>query len=176
MSSTPKVLDLNGDGNFVVTRKAPPTFYAQAPSTPGLTKLERWLTRRWPCVLWTGGVGCPCLRRWKLLDRLGWSLLLHRFFADDWSLDLHDHSSKMVSVGLWGAYEEETPQGRRTWSAPWVRSFPASHTHRLRLMTPVVWTLVWVGRQTKRSGFWAEGRWWTQSEYLRGLAKARKSC
>ena len=141
-----------------------------------MTWLERWLTRRWACTLWTGGIGCPCLRRWELLRTRWGKLFLHRFFADDWSLDLHDHSGRMVSIGLWGCYEEETPTGTHIYHAPWVRTFPATHTHRLRLLTPSVWTLVWVGTKDRSSGFWYQGAWWPQADYLAGPAKSRKSC
>ena len=161
----------DGSGRMILQ-----TFDPQSVTTPGLTRLERWLTRLFPCSLWTGGVGCPCLRRWDLLHARWGKLFLHRFLADDWSLDFHDHSGRMISIGLWGSYQEETPSGTRVWRAPWIRSFPATWTHRLRLVTPIVWTLVWVGPKERRSGFWYRGAWMNQTSYLTGPAQSRKSC
>ena len=161
---------------FRLAATSVPTFFVNNLTTPGLTRVERWLTRLWPCLVWTGGVGCPCLRRWTILDtRLG-KLFLHRFLADDWSLDMHDHSAAMISVGLWGSYEEQTPTGVRHWHAPWIRRFPATWVHRLHLLTPHVWTLVWVWPHQRYSGFWHEGRWLSQGQYMPLFAKKRKSC
>ena len=163
-------------GDRIVATPTWPTFVSQTVSTPGLTRLEQWLTTRWPCMLWTGGLGCPCLRRWCLLTTSRGKLFLHRFFADDWSLDLHDHSGHMISMGLWGAYEEETPQGKYVWRAPWIRRFPATWIHRLRLRTRVVWTLVWIGPKVRPSGFWYQGHWWSQDRYLKGPGPSRTRC
>lgn len=148
----------------------------QTLNTVGLTLLERLFTRLWPCMLWTGGVGCPVLRRWTVVKGARGGLYVHHFIGDDWSKDLHDHSGRMVSIGLWGSYEEETPEGKRVWRAPWVRTFPATWTHRLRLVTKSVWTVIWVGPKERGSGYWFRGRWWHKDIYEMKVGRLRKSC
>src|SRR5437762_13954767 len=72
--------------------------------------------------------------RWTLA-RIGWfGVYLHHFVCDDWLGDMHDHPYRIVSIGLSGKYREETPGGTRIHQAPWVRSFPASHIHRLTMV------------------------------------------
>lgn len=105
------------------------------------------------------------LHRWVLWRwTRGRALYLHRFIGSDWSRDLHDHPKPFLSVGLFGAYVEETPlaHGRRqsrTFRAPWVRIFSSTHIHRLRLVEPgrECWTLVYVGEHERPWGFWIDG-------------------
>lgn len=164
------------EGGFSIAPGPLPPFVLQNSTTPGLTRWEQWLTRHFVCKLWTGGVGCPTLRRWTLLDTRWGNLYLHRFVGDDWSLDMHDHSSRMVSIGLRGRYLEETPTGSRVWTAPWCRTFPATWVHRVRLLTPTVWTIVWGWPKQQHSGFWRDGVRWGVSEYMKTWALKRKSC
>ena len=79
-----------------------------------------------------GADDCPTyLYRWRLL-KIGWiGIYLQHFIGDDWSLDLHDHPRRFISFGLWGRYLEETPHGSRWYVAPWIRTFPAKHIHRI---------------------------------------------
>lgn len=52
----------------------------------------------------------------------------------------------------------------QTFTAPWLRSFPAEHIHRLRMVRRMdgsledCWTLVIVLRGTREWGFWHLGR------------------
>lgn len=122
---------------------------------------------------------CPTyLYRWTLLVTRWCSVYLHHFVGDDWSRDMHDHPKRFISVGLWGSYIEETPEGERRWRAPWVRSFPAEHTHRLRLIGRDCWTLVIVLRAVRPWGFWHSGEWvpWRQYVDSDAMAGAMKSC
>jgi hypothetical protein len=146
-----------------------------------------------------GAHRCPTyLYRWFLYgDRSRDSLIgrifgkpmfkvyLHHFIADDWSLDLHDHPKRFISFGLRGRYVELTPRksdidGKmfavqsKTFTAPWVRSFPAEHIHRLRMVRrwdgslEDCWTLVIVLRGTREWGFWHLGRFIPWLSYVRG--------
>jgi hypothetical protein len=96
-----------------------------------------------------GAHRCPTyLYRWTVLKRGDRGVYIHRFVGDDWSRDLHDHPKRFISIGLWGAYIEETPlemfgagndhfqmlTHERVYRAPWIRTFPATHIHRLRLV------------------------------------------
>lgn len=136
-----------------------------------------------------GGERCPTyLFRWVLgKARSRWwpgpvrgaNFYLHRFCSDDWSRDLHDHPKRFISIGLWGSYVEETRDGEQTFRAPWVRSFPPEHTHRLRLARPGhdCWTLVITLKGEREWGFYPDGKWVLWSTYVRDRATdARVNC
>lgn len=130
-----------------------------------------------------GARRCPTyLYRWQVGPRvLGCRLYVHRFVADDWSFDLHDHPKRFVSLGLRGSYVEEAPDGSRTrYAAPWLRSFPATHRHRLVLDGGQCWTLVLVLRTTREWGFWSGGKFVHWKAYVFGaskhLADERRTC
>ena len=132
-----------------------------------------------------GAGRCNYLDRWWIVRSRHFSIYLHRFAASDWSRDLHDHPRRFLSIGLWGRYFEETPypasgpgrflpDGRitggkltREFRAPWVRSFPADHIHRI-IVNPgeTCWTLVIVLRTVRQWGFWPFGRWVHFRDYL----------
>lgn len=147
-----------------------------------------------------GGDRCPTyLHRWTLFQprrprRLwrGFGVYLHKFVGDDWSLDLHDHPKRFVSIGLRGAYMELTPSfgslddedeghshNRRIFRAPWIRTFPASHIHRIVLLSDrrPCWTLVIVLRAVREWGFWHRGMWLHWRGYVNStIADERKDC
>lgn len=136
------------------------------------------------------------LYRWTLARAFGCAAYLHRFVADDWSSDFHDHPRRFVSIGLRGGYIEVTPDPKhhrptfggawRPFVAPWARSFPAEHRHRILLLADPnhpgrsreCWTLVFVGRLSRPWGFWHEGDWipWRQYVEDKGLVESVKSC
>ena len=103
-----------------------------------------------------GGERCPTyMYRWTILSTRWFKVYVHRFVADDWSRDLHDHPKRFISIGLAGRYVEHGPAGRRReYVAPWLRSFPASHIHRITLPAGECWTLVIVGPSLREWGFW----------------------
>jgi hypothetical protein len=133
-----------------------------------------------------GAEVCPTyLYRWTLL-RLGkWlGIYLHHFVGDDWARDLHDHPKRFVSVGLWGGYVEERPAPKLisgvcedVYRAPWIRTFPATHRHRLRMLAPgkTCWTLVIVTRIVRPWGFWKDGRFVGWRDYVKP-GVSRPSC
>lgn len=126
-----------------------------------------------------GGHRCPTyLYRWTLLKVGQRGVYLHHFVADDWSRDLHDHPKRFVSIGLRGAYTEETPHGSRRYRAPWVRTFPATHIHRIRLEPgEQCWTVVIVLGASRPWGFWHAGEWIHWREYVKSdTASKMKSC
>ena len=140
-----------------------------------------------------GAERCPTyLYRWIVLSTRWFKVYLHRFVADDWSRDLHDHPKRFISIGLWGRYVEHGPAGRRReYRAPWVRTFPAAHIHRITLPAGDCWTLIIVGRAVREWGFWHEEpapwfvdrrqakhwRWIPWHVYVRSLAADdRKAC
>ena len=157
---------------------------------PATTRLGRWLTRWFPYTAMDGrstgwsrgrfviqGPLCPSLHRWTIWSRpKGRKVYLHAWEADDWSRDLHDHSTDMWSIGLWGSYTEVTDDGERTYRAPWVRWFPATHRHRIAVRRGPVWTLVLAGAKTRHSAFYVDGVRVPIDEYQRRYARRHRSC
>lgn len=128
-----------------------------------------------------GGGRCPTyLHRWTILKWRGkFSIYLHHFVGDDWSLDLHDHPKRFISIGLWGWYLEHTPNGVKRYSAPWLRTFPATHIHRLTVPSKNCWTLVTVGKPVREWGFWHLGKFIPWRNYVDGqddIADKQISC
>jgi hypothetical protein len=123
---------------------------------------------------------CPTyLYRWVIFRTRWFKIYLHKFVGDDWSLDLHDHPKRFISVGLWGSYLETTPSGERRYRAPWFRTFPASHKHRISTPWGTCWTLVVVLRQERQWGFWHDGEFIQWDDYVRvkgGIADKMKAC
>lgn len=123
---------------------------------------------------------CPTyLYRWTLI-RLPWfSVYVHHFVGDDWSRDMHDHPKRFISIGMKGQYIEETPTRIRIYRAPWARTFPARHIHRLRMIDGGdCWTLVIVLRPVREWGFWHFGKFIPWREYVAdgSIATAMRSC
>lgn len=136
-----------------------------------------------------GAGRCPTyLYRWFLLKTRWFNVYLHHFINDDWSLDLHDHPKRFISIGLRGRYVELTPDPKggtktRTWTAPWVRSFPADHIHRLRMARGWLgeiedcWTLVITLKAVRPWGFWHLGKFIGWREYVDSeTADEMKAC
>ena len=122
---------------------------------------------------------CPTyLYRWTLFACQRFGIYLHHFVGDDWSRDMHDHPKRFISIGLWGRYLEQTPRGERIYRAPWARTFPADHIHRLRMIDGgECWTLVIVLKATRQWGFWHIGRFIPWREYVSGAtADEMKVC
>lgn len=125
-----------------------------------------------------GNERCPTyLYRWTLLKGADWAVYLHHFVADDWSNDLHDHPKRFISIGLRGWYLEDTREGTKRYSAPWIRSFPAEHIHRLRVPSRNCWTLVIVCKRVRDWGFWHDGRFIPWRAYVKSdIADKMKGC
>jgi hypothetical protein len=120
------------------------------------------------------------LYRWVMFNRKNLKVYLHKFVGSDWSRDLHDHPKRFISIGIWGSYLEETPAGKKRFRAPWIRSFPAEHRHRLTTPWGTCWTIVIVLKTVREWGFWHEGRFIPWLSYVRGedsaIADKMKDC
>lgn len=141
-----------------------------------------------------GANRCPTyLYRWHILKTRWFKVYLHHFVGDDWSLDFHDHPKRFVSIGLKGWYREftypKTAGGLlqistdvpniRDYHAPWFRSFPATHIHRIATPSGSCWTLVIVFREVRTWGFWHSGKFIPWREYVEGvggIADRMKAC
>lgn len=144
-----------------------------------MIKLFGWL--RYETM--SGMGACPVyLERWIIIQAFQCGLYLHHFLGDDWALDPHDHPRRFISIGLKGWYYEdvfdEVGALKETlkFQAPWVRSFPANHIHRVRASEcGNTWTLVLVLPKSRDWGFIQDGVWVPFKKYVFG-GKYRKSC
>jgi hypothetical protein len=95
-----------------------------------------------------GGERCPTyLFRWTLASTPWGKLYLHHFVGDD--------------------YEFDDKRTFRAYRAPWIRTFPAHHRHRLSMPGGgSCWTLVWVGRSEREWGFWRGDEWTHWRDYV----------
>lgn len=146
-----------------------------------MTAIKKLIDRLFSLEALNGHDLCPTyMYRWTLLKFGfgGYGLYLHHFVADDWSRDMHDHPKRFISIGLRGRYIEETPAGEREYRAPWIRTFPAEHIHRIRLHPgEEAWTLVLVLKTVRRWGFWNSGSWVPWRTYVGSTtANERKTC
>jgi hypothetical protein len=147
-----------------------------------MTKILTWLFGAPEEI--NGHERCPTyLYRWPIFKHAGgMALYVHHFVGDDWSRDQHDHPKRFISIGLRGRYIEETPNGSHCYHAPWIRSFPATHIHRLRTSSVGgnCWTLVLVLRTVREWGFWHSGKWYPWRSYVNGndsaLADRMRDC
>lgn len=149
-----------------------------------------WIDRVFKREDINGGERCPTyMFRWTLLKAKNWGVYLHHFVGDDWSLDLHDHPKRFISIGLWGNYVEYTPfypahsewaklgPVRKVFRAPWIRSFPSEHIHRIETPSKSCWTLVIVLKAVRPWGFWHEGKFIGWREYVGSeVADKMKAC
>lgn len=122
--------------------------------------------------------GTLYLRRWVIWrsNKTRRAIYLHHFVNSDWSPHLHDHPKAFISIGLKGAYVEETEgswnlSNFKLWRAPWFRWFPASHRHRI-IVPPMftAWSLCLVGKAEYPWGFYTEDGWieWDMYEEMTG--------
>lgn len=159
------------------------------PAGVKMTRLRRLCERLFFYETMSGNGRCPVyLERWTLAEAFGCGLYLHHFLGDDWASDPHDHPRRFVSLGLKGWYWEDVYQrpdpcvhrtvlaSTKKYTAPWLRSFPAAHLHRVRASEcGDCWTLVLVLWKCRPWGFVRDGIWTPFKEYVFG-GQARKSC
>lgn len=131
-----------------------------------------------------GANRCPTyLYRWHILKTRWFKVYLHHFVGDDWSRDLHDHPKRFVSIGLRGSYIEQRPAcnaigyDAEEFRAPWFRTFPAEHIHRIVTPSGSCWTLVIVFREVRKWGFWHGKEFIPWRKYVDSeLADRMKAC
>ncbi len=136
-----------------------------------------------------GANRCPTyLYRWHLWRTRWFRVYLHHFVGDDWSLDLHDHPKRFISIGLRGWYVETTPHQHadftagtvdRIYVAPWIRTFPPEHIHRISTPSKSCWTLVIVLKNEREWGFWHLGEFIHWKAYVKPgspIADEMKAC
>lgn len=128
---------------------------------------NRWLC--WGEVL--NSDGTVHFRRLPLfLSKRFFSVYIHHFVAPETTREPHDHPKWFLSIGLWGGYRESVYCPASGFSlgwhfAPWIRYFPATHTHKITGVNNA-WTLVITGPVTRAWGFWRKGEWIEAHAYM----------
>lgn len=131
----------------------------------------------------------PLLVRYILFRCAAFGFYLHHLVRSDHDRALHDHPWPFVSIVLRGGYTEihdQTLDGASTtlWHRPGsVLVRPAEWRHRFALTKPA-WTLVIVGRRSRRWGFFVPQAspahsprtkwcWWRQYNPNLGICEDR---
>lgn len=111
-----------------------------------------------PEVIDSWGMQSPYLIRWDVVRLWGFVIKFHVFMRSD-SDPVHDHPARFISVGLAGRYTEVAADGTtREYRAPWIRTFPAVHAHKLLIDRPCL-TLCIVFPKTRVWGFHCPHGW-----------------
>jgi hypothetical protein len=119
----------------------------------------------------------PLLTRWTLFRIPAFGIYIHKFLRSDYDRALHDHPWPFVSIILKGGYYEvhdQTTDGLQemTWygsGSVLVRSAEWRHRVKLEedpriirmrgLKRKTAWTLIFVGRRSRKWGFWLPSGW-----------------
>lgn len=144
----------------------------------------KFILKHWPWlqIIDRPGVREQYLHRWMLFPKNTWfNVYLHKFYAPDWSADIHDHPYSSLGVVLKGAYLEEYMDDPGVGDTTWRLQHPgrwqyrdASMAHAIRrIIDGPVWTVfIRFYSGDRRWGFWTRHRrtsgvdlWtWTDSE------------
>jgi hypothetical protein len=123
-------------------------------------------------------------RRYRLLETRWFSIYVHNILHSDEDKDPHDHPFSFLALMLWGSYLEEwlgayedvyywaPPKGSGHELRRSVRSIgsiyyhPAKDFHKITLLKPSVWTLVFAGPRTRNGwGYQTKNGWINFKDY-----------
>ena len=120
--------------------------------------------------------------RWSVPDAQGRYSWVRHYPATTWSIVSCEqqaarwNAEKSGPTNWPGDFVPQPIVRSREYRAPWIRTFPAEHIHRIRAAySGGAWTLVWVGIGSRPWGFWRDGLWIHWKEYVFGK-DARSSC
>lgn len=114
----------------------------------------------------------PLLTRY-IIFRFPWiGVYVHHLMRSDYDRACHDHPWGFISIILSGSYVEHTPQGHKIYRRGRILFRPAMWLHWLEMHRPM-WTLVIVGRRTRRWGFLLDGKWcwWRKYNYEKAICE-----
>lgn len=124
--------------------------------------------------------------RWSVPDSEGRHLYVRHYPGGGWgetaaerqAAEWNREGRPWIASSAAAEFQPFAPPKVRRYRAPWVRTFPAKHRHRLRLEEfPDCWTLVIVLKVVRQWGFWSKGRFVPWREYVRSEdADQRKAC
>jgi len=113
-------------------------------------------------------------QRYRLLQTPWFAVYLHRISASDEDRHAHDHPWDFASFILRGSYREVWSKAP-TWFAFNTRvvkpgsliRHDATDSHQIKLLSPVVWSLVFTGKHTGVWGYQTEWGWMGHETYRR---------
>jgi len=119
-------------------------------------------------IIWGEKLGrseCPYMRRWVL--NLHWfSIRLHHWYSSDDHRNFHDHPWSFAVIVLKGSYTDVNPSGRERMSVGRLVFRKALHRHTVEVPEGGCWTLLLTGRQTRKWGFWVNGKFRKSNKYF----------
>lgn len=128
---------------------------------------------RWEVV--TDADGVMVRVRWSNPDVEGRYLWVRHYPNEPWGqVACEREAQRFNEERRWPGEGLDAGPSERTFRAPWIRTFPADHVHRLRARN--CWTLVVVGRPQREWGFWLNGQWVAWRTYLERFGAERKGC
>jgi hypothetical protein len=135
----------------------------------------------------------PLRIRWILFRVPSFGIFLHKLCRSDHDRALHDHPWSFLSVvlkggydeiryvrtitqiGVYGRFEEDEHQHHSVGS---ILFRPAEWRHRVIINDKPAWTLVFVGLNRRRWGFWPTGEfcWWRKYNPDKGICEENPIC
>lgn len=111
-------------------------------------------------------------RRYRLLQTPWFAIYIHQICKSDEDLDPHDHPWHFASVILEGAYEEQSwyppnfdKMDFNTYYSGDVIEHRAEDAHKIRLVSPEVWTMVFTSGRGRYWGYQTKTGWIGHKEY-----------
>lgn len=96
---------------------------------------------------------------------------LHEILEPDPGRDFHDHPFDFASLIIAGDYIEARPDKPRTTRRRWSWAFrPAEAMHRITIVAPNTWTLVFTGPIRRQWGFMTSDGWIRWDRYEEKMA------
>lgn len=126
--------------------------------------------------------------RWSQRDIDGRWYYCRHYPNDGWGLNACEGNAERlnrdgeVPWAMSASFQPAPATLTRVYRAPWARTFPATHIHRIELLDDrrPCWTLVVVLRSTREWGFWHGGLFIPWRDYVRGasslIADKMKAC
>lgn len=126
--------------------------------------------------------GVTHFRRWRLFWSPWGSIYLHNITNSDLDIDPHDHPWDFSSLIIKGSYSEVSRYPIDDYKVDYTKVYKPGMVntkktvdcHKLTLLTPSVWTLVFVGKRKHDWGYQTAKGWVHHKEYNR-LRRERKS-
>jgi hypothetical protein len=105
-------------------------------------------------------------RRWEILKTPWFSIWLHGIYAADKDLHLHNHPWDFKSIVIKGSYIEETQDGFVEQYTGKFNSRNGKSFHKIKkLLSPVVYTLFFVGKEKRKWGYLVNDKFINHEEY-----------
>lgn len=113
-------------------------------------------------------------RRYRLLSTPWFSLYLHQICRSDEDVDMHDHPWDFESMILSGSYAEfskyppefDDVEYNKFYAGDCIKH-NAEDAHRIYLLSPEVWTLVFTSGRNREWGYQTSEGWINHEEYRR---------